>query len=341
MLNATLTTHFEDQAGHCARLGSPFTAQLCRCLPAALNGPFGTVINEWAGDPTPDALALRACGAMKALAAQDSTFAQAFPPHVLDDTALTNALHQAIAAHGDRLLPWLDSAPQTNEVARSAALIGGYLILADQFKMPLALREIGSSAGVNLFADQYHYTLGHGVTWGDASAATKIESMWSGQIPPLTAPLTIVNRAGSDINPLKARDAQARARMLTYIWADQPARQARAEAALMTVANSDLDIAKQGAADWLDTNVTLTPGNVTIVQHTIMWQYMPHAEQTRAQNIIETMGAQATDDAPLAWLRMEADNQPKTAALTLTTWPGGQTRELARAGFHGQLVEWT
>ena len=36
---------------------------------------------------------------------------------------LWSAVETAMAAHTDRLLHWLDSAPQTNEVRRSAALI--------------------------------------------------------------------------------------------------------------------------------------------------------------------------------------------------------------------------
>jgi hypothetical protein len=37
---------------------------------------------------------------------------------------------------------------------------------------------------------------------------------------------------------------------------------------------------------------------------------------------------------------MEADATPGSAALTVTLWPGGETRELARVDFHGRAVDW-
>ncbi|HEX6310516.1 MAG TPA: DUF2332 family protein, partial [Acidimicrobiia bacterium] len=40
--------------------------------------------------------------------------------------------------------------PQTNEVGRSAALLGGFLVLAGETRLPLRLLELGSSAGLNL-----------------------------------------------------------------------------------------------------------------------------------------------------------------------------------------------
>jgi hypothetical protein len=38
---------------------------------------------------------------------------------------------------------------------------------------------------------------------------------------------------------------------------------------------------------------------------------------------------------------MEGDGVEPSAAVTLTLWPGGETRLLGRAGFHGAWVRWS
>ncbi|MBP7000005.1 DUF2332 family protein [Amaricoccus sp.] len=51
-------------------------------------------------------------------------------------------------------------------------------------------------------------------------------------------------------------------------------------------------------------------------------------------------GARATLQAPIGWLRLEADDATPGAALTLALRPGGAPRRLARADFHGRWVDW-
>ena len=56
-----------------------------------------------------------------------------YPPAPLpDEEALGRALAPVLA--DDALLPWLDSAPQTNEVGRSAVLMAGLLVVAERFR---------------------------------------------------------------------------------------------------------------------------------------------------------------------------------------------------------------
>src|SRR3546814_21070601 len=66
-----------------------------------------------------------------------------------------------VARHETALLPWLDGPPQTNEAGRSSAFIAAMLWLADRGLPPrFQCLEIGSSAGINLMIDRYHYDLG-------------------------------------------------------------------------------------------------------------------------------------------------------------------------------------
>ncbi|MEL6582848.1 MAG: DUF2332 family protein [Pseudomonadota bacterium] len=334
--------HFLDQGAICATMGSPFMERLCSALPDLLQtGVLAEAIAAWRGDPKQDALALRLCGGLKAVAQSDAAFRAVYPPNDVSDTTFADAIIAALDTHGETLVAWLTSAPQTNEVGRSAALIGGYLLLSQRYRLPLALHEIGSSAGVNLFADQYRYSLGSAGWWG--AGDVECVSTWSGACPPLDQEVQVISREGSDIAPIDARDPDACARMLAYIWADQPARETRASGALAAVAASNVTIETAEADAWLEALAKkgLVPGAVTVIQHTVMWQYLPEETQSLCRAAIEALGAQANDTAPVAWLRLEmVEGDTSAAALDLTTWPGGETRRLARASFHGAWVNW-
>jgi hypothetical protein len=78
-------------------------------------------------------------------------------------------------------------------------------------------------------------------------------------------------------------------------------------------------------------------------------QYLEDAERTAVFDLIEEAGAAASDAAPLAWLRMEPPGDGVRAAgatpdelaqVHLTVWPQGETRLVARAGYHGRPVHW-
>jgi hypothetical protein len=74
-----------------------------------------------------------------------------------------------------------------------------------------------------------------------------------------------------------------------------------------------------------------------------MWQYLTDAAHAVIVAALQTAGAAATRDAPLAWLRLEPN--PETympAELRLTVWEGTGPREtlLATTGFHGGVVHW-
>ncbi len=75
--------------------------------------------------------------------------------------------------------------------------------------------------------------------------------------------------------------------------------------------------------------------------HSVVWQYLPDATRQAIANAMQSEGAEATPETPLAWLRMETlTSTDPYPVLQLTLWPGGQTRTLALADFHGRWVEW-
>ena len=75
----------------------------------------------------------------------------------------------------------------------------------------------------------------------------------------------------------------------------------------------------------------------TVLFHSIVIQYLAPEERDRFKAVVAEAGARASADAPLAWLRMEPAGE--RAEVRITTWPGGEERLLARAGYHGTPLE--
>lgn len=344
-LDGSIRSVFERQALACTALGSPFTGRVCALLGAHLapHSRFGVRIADWPESAAADALALRAAGALNALARSGKCpdLAAVYPPHQVDDETLWHGIRAAIGVHDWFLHDYLDSPPQTNEVSRSGSLLGGTLHLSAATGLPLDLYEIGSSAGLNLGFDHYHYDFG-GLTWGRPDEGVHIVQDWKGSLPPLDAPLSIWRRQGCDQNPLDAAQAGTRTRLLSYCWPDQSARIARLEAALASTARAGLLVEKADAADWVEHHFSAPPekGIVRVLMHSIVWQYLPPAVKARIGSAMDMAGRSASADAPVAWLRVEPDGNQPFAEVKLTLWPSGDTRILGHADFHGRFTHW-
>jgi hypothetical protein len=333
---------FRAQARACAGLGSPFMARLMaltadRLAPGA---PVADRILGWPGEAGPSgaSVPLRLAGALHALVIDgtDPALAAVYPPAEAPDDALWAAIETALRNHEARLLRWLDSPPQTNEVRRSAALLAAAAWIAARHPLPFMLSELGASAGLNLAFDRYALRAG-GRTLGAEGSPVTLAPDWRGPVP-APRPIAVTRRAGVDLNPLDPRAPEARLRLLAYLWPDQPQRRRLTEAA---IALADTVPERGDAASWLERRLAERhEGQVHMVYHTIAWQYFPAETQARCRAALAAAGARATPEAPLAHVGMEADATPGSAALTVTLWPGGETRELARVDFHGRAVDW-
>jgi hypothetical protein len=340
-----IAENFHQQANACIMLGSPFTALVCRLLADRLEAVslFAKRIGGWEGNPKDDALPLRAVGGLNALARSGHCppLSAVYPPHAADGDAIWAGIAAAIEQEDDFLSAYLDGPPQTNEVARSNAILGGCLFIAAKTGMPLELFEIGSSAGLNLAFDRYRYYLGI-LRWGAEDAPVRIASRWEGDAPSLTTPLTIVARAGCDANPIDARSQSDRERLLSYVWPDQFERLARIEAALELAAQSGFSVERADAADWLEKRLAAAgaTGRTRVVFHSAVWSYLRADTKERLKTAIRNAGAGATADAPIAWLSVEPDDIDGSAAIRATIWPDGTTHHLGRSDHHGRWARW-
>ncbi len=344
-LGGAVAAHFEAQADACDRLGSPFTARLCRLLAGILDGTTGSGrrIAGWSGDPRGDALALRMCGGLHRLVldGRDDTLAAVYPPHRADDESLARAVGQAIASHDEALLAALDLPPQTNEIGRSGMLLPGFLAIARETGLPLALCEIGSSAGLNLLFDRFGYVYGD-ARWGDPASPVQLAPDVRGTPPPLGGSLSVVSRHGCDIAPVETDTHEGRMRLRSYLWADQLLRHQRLDGALRLAERFPATLAKEDAATFVAGKLSeRADGSTFVLFHSIMWQYMPDETSGAILDALARAGQKASAAAPVAHLRMEPLNLADPfATLSLTLWPDGTTRHLARCDFHGRWIEW-
>ncbi|HYG48062.1 MAG TPA: DUF2332 family protein [Allosphingosinicella sp.] len=339
---AAVRAAFARQAEWAVKLDSPFMALLCRLLGERLDRStdLGRRVLDWPGraDPFTDALPLRVAGGLHALVRRGGApdLADCYPPNALPgEEALWSALRPALAEPD--LLPWLDGAPQTNEVGRSAVLMSGLLVVADQFGQPMELLELGASAGLNLMPDLYGYDLG-GVKAGDPGSPLQLRPEWTGAPPP-DAPVRVRARRGVDLHPLDVRrDGD---RLLAYVWPDQRRRLAQLEAALAIAAGDPPEVDAGDAAEWIEARLAgpREAGATRVVLHSIAFQYFAPETKARIAAAMERAGSAASFAAPLAWLRYEHEGG-EAISLRLRAWPRGEERLLAYCHPHGSKVEW-
>jgi hypothetical protein len=244
----------------------------------------------------------------------------------------------AVADHAAGLRELIELPMQTNEVGRSAALLGGFLHVARLTGLPLATLEIGCSAGLNLRWHRWLYDAGAAGTWGEANSPVRLGDRFD-PAPPLDVAVEVVQRRGCDAQPLDLASAADRETLLACTWPDQIERFAALDAALRVAAEDPVAIDRASAAEWLERRLAeLRPGVATVVFQSLVLQYLDDDQRTRVRAAIEAAGAAATARAPVAWLSMEPGGD--LADVRLRMWPGGEDAIVARAGYHGRPVRW-
>jgi len=337
-----------EQASACYRLGSPMYGDLLGRLADDLDadGPGAAVLRGHELDPGPAALALRLVGSVHRLVLERRAGELAtFYPSVGGAWHPEGwpAFRRLLADQPDAVRAWLDRPPQTNEVGRAAALAGGLLALGARFPLPVRLAEIGSSGGLNLLLDSFRYVDAHGSVGPDRSPVV-LDPAWAGRALPSRVLPTVVERWGSDPRPVDVRTTEGRLALTAYVWPDQVTRLERLRGALALAERTPYIVRRQSAADFVD-ELTLRPGHLTVLWHSVMWQYVPASQQARVTARLAELGRSASEEAPLVHLYAEPTRRTGTDEhrfwVWAETWPGGGRPEvLGRMEPHGLPVVW-
>jgi hypothetical protein len=348
-LRGELARWFLHQAEASDLLGSPLYGRLCRAAAddARAGGPVWEVAEAVAEDELPrprgGSIPLEILAAVHRLVLEGE--APALAAHYPSVGGRVGgdpwpALRQVLVDHAERLRAAMGRSCQTNEVGRSAALIGGVLLVAAEAGRPLRLLEIGASAGLNLRLDRFRYESAHG-SWGDPGSPLILVDRWVSAPPVLDVDVHVVERRGCDPSPIDPTTGEGRLAISAPIWPDQTDRFERLDAAIEVARAVPVTVDGESAATWLPRRLSeAAPGTATIVFHSVMLEYMDPPDREAAVGAILSAGDAAGPDAPLAWLRMEPDEGYDEFRVDLTTWPEGRERRLAQAHPHGVWVRW-
>lgn len=357
-----LEAAFRQQAAACDVLGSPMYADLLARIADALAAggedaaPFTRVLEGHEDAPGPSGLALRLAGSVHRLVLERRAGALAtYYPSVggrWEPAGGWAAFRALVVDAADAIRDWLDRPPQTNEVGRSAALMAGLLEITRETPLPVRLVEIGSSGGLNLLADRFRYVDAEGRDHGDSDidsgsdSPVRLDGAWTGPGPwadPGAHWPTVIERIGSDVMPVDVATTAGRLTLTAYVWPDMTARHERLRGALRTAAEVPVEVRPQGAREFVD-GLEPVVGTMTVLWHSVMWQYLGRAEQDHVLARIEALGAAATARAPFAHVSLEPRRRTPEDDhefwLVLRRWPGGETRFLARSRGHGLPVDW-
>ena len=177
---------------------------------------------------------------------------------------------------------------QTNEPARCTALMPALA----QLPQPLALLEVGASAGLTLLVDRYSYDYGgHQIAGSDPRAPT-LRCAPQGPVP-LPAQLPqVIWRAGLDINPLDVNNDDDVRWLGCLLWPGEGDREQRLAAAVATARRDPPPVHRGDLLDDLPALAAQAPAEATlVVYHTSVLSYVTMHKRRQFAAAVAGLGA--------------------------------------------------
>ena len=197
-----------------------------------------------------------------------SAFYASLHDHARPASEAWPAFRDFVFSNAERLIPLLETRiTQTNEVSRCSFLLPA-LVAAHQSAggRPLALIDVGCSAGLHLRWDRYYYDYGVAHA-GDPRAPVRISCELRGPIlPPLPQRFPECGfRIGIDLNPVDLTDPVERRWFEALIWPDHDGRRRLAATAIEGLLLDPPTIIKGDAVQVLHAQLRTIPPDMSIV----------------------------------------------------------------------------
>lgn len=236
----------------------------------------------------------------------------------------------------------LARATQTNEVGRLATLVPAFTSFAE----PLALLEVGTSAGLCLYPDRWGYawsTDDGPVVLGDEP---RLPCRVKGPAPLPAALPEVAWRGGIDLNPLDVTDPDDTAWLETLVWPEQDERRARLVRAI-EVARADPPAVVAGdLVEELPALVERASAYGTVVVfHSAVIAYLPPARRLEFDRLVRGLVAAGK----CHWVSNEGKQVLPSVTATGPPIPeehptfvlGIDGQMVAQTHGHGRALRWT
>jgi hypothetical protein len=222
-------------------------------------------------------------------------------------------------------------ATQTNEAGRCAVLLPALAALPP----PLALLEVGASAGLCLYPDRYGFRYGdHRVGAGEPV----LDCAATGTPLPADVP-TVAWRAGLDLNPLDVTDAADLAWLEALVWPEHAHRRARLRAAAAVAAADPPLLVAGDLVDDLPALAARAPADATLVVfHTSVLYQVPPPRREAFVDVVRALPAHwLANEAPGLLTYDPLPSPPDDAFYNVLALDG---TPLAWTGPHGAAIHW-
>ncbi|WP_411954865.1 DUF2332 domain-containing protein [Alkalibacillus sp. S2W] len=225
---------------------------------------------------------------------------------------------------------------QTNEVRRCAYLYPVFHYAYKQVNKPLAMIEIGTSAGLQLMWDQFSYSYGSDEVYGDVDSTVLITSEVKGKMPelPSSAP-PVTHKFGIDLNITDLNDDEKSSWLKSLIWPEHIERLKLFDQAVELFNQQSVNLIEGDGISMLDDIAKEIPVDQAIcIFHTHVANQIPNDQKHELLNKIKQLGKER--DVIHVYKNMWDQ------ALHLDYWVNGQETKLiiGDTDGHGRWFEW-
>lgn len=230
---------------------------------------------------------------------------------------------------------------QTNEVGRSAVLFPAFKHLVQtRAQAPLALVEIGTSAGLNLYWDRFRYEYAGYGTYGDRDSPVRIDSNVRGDADPpfWDAEPDIARRIGIDVNALDVTDPRDARWLRALVIPDHRRRFERLESAIGMVRQDPPRLVEGNALEILSDVLAAIPidYDVCVFSTLVLYQFTED-EVSALRELLRNEAARRT----IHWLSNDPSEAQTPPVYRYVSFGSDiQEHQLSEYKAHGEWIRW-